>query len=158
MPIASSEADFAKRLTDWIQSLNAAFGVSVVCTDGQCRFVSREAVEVILSASPVAGSLFMTAAIGALPQDDTRTVLDLMAKNLFQRQTNGGWFAFEPEDRTVCFQYRWDRYPIAELDEFLLVLQSFVQASESFARELKTAQPGTSAPVALDASATMIRV
>lgn len=154
-----TDDDYIKRLEGWVASLNPAVGGKIEFIEGQCRFATGSGVDVVLSPAPEAFALFFSAVIGQAPPGEDRALTNLMAKNLFHRETAGGWFAFEPNTRGICYQYRWDRYPLAEIEEFLVVLNTFIEVAEVNARDLQAA-PQAPADAANDINAqnSMLRL
>jgi hypothetical protein len=146
---ATPEA-YRQRLREWVDLTNSAVGTSFSIEDNQCAFATQSGIEIVLTTAPHVSALYVTAVIACLAPGDDRALAGLLSNNLFQRESYGGWFAFEPQTRAVCHQIRWDRFGFAEAEDFISLLSAFIQASEHVAHEFRTMNLNATEPAALD--------
>jgi hypothetical protein len=132
------------RLKSWMAGMKEGFGITVEPDNPQVQMTSRGGIDILISPAPLEGSIYLTAMLRVIEPDDAHLPRYALARNMFQSDTNSGWFAFEPEEKKLCYQYRWDGFQFADFSAFLIVLENFMRRAEDIAREVA----GAAAPKA----------
>lgn len=148
-----------EKIASWRQSMSAQFGTEPLGDDPQVQLVTDAGRTILLSPAPAQGGLYFTALLGLLPNDGGRTAEAVLTRNLFHRSVSGGYFAVEPEERRLCFQYYWEAFVLRDFDAFLRVLEDFGALVESLDVELSRPAPVPSPTEAVaDGDRSFIRI
>ena len=85
------------------------------------------------------GKILCFVEVAELPRDASRDVYrDLLAGNLFGRDTAGGFFALEPDTETVVYHCFFDLAAAAQdVEEFVSGIEKVLQLCELWAERLR---------------------
>ena len=85
------------------------------------------------------GKILCFVEVAELPRDASRDVYrDLLAGNLFGRDTAGGFFALEPDTETVVYHCFFDLADAAQdVEEFVSGIEKILQLCELWAERLR---------------------